>query len=124
MLNSLSALANAKIDEYLTTGAIEESTTIVNSERFKALRLFSSVWSVGHSTAAELYRAGCRDLEDVRLFFIRTDPPPPLLDEDGVRDRAAVKAERARKRRQNEGTMTREEVVGAWLELIDELTNP
>lgn len=111
-----------QIDEYLTTGAIAESQSILASERFHALRLFSSVWSIGHSTAAELYRAGCRDLEDVRAYFCRTDPEPPIPpDEDGIRDRSAVRAERAKKRRRELGMMTREEVVGTWLELKDEL---
>ncbi|BEJ16312.1 hypothetical protein CspHIS471_0509170 [Cutaneotrichosporon sp. HIS471] len=114
-----------RIDEYLTTGQIAEAEEIKASPRFQALRLFSSVWSVGHSTAAELWRAGCRDLEDVRLYFSRTDAPPLLEDGDGWEyDRATAREERARRRRREEGTMTREEVVSAWLNLKEELDTP
>ncbi|GMK55276.1 hypothetical protein CspeluHIS016_0203320 [Cutaneotrichosporon spelunceum] len=115
-----------RIDEYLHTGRIAEAEEIKASPRFQALRLFSSVWSVGHSTAAELWRAGCRDLEDVRLYFSRTDAAPPLEDDgDGWGyDRSAAREERARSRRRKEGKMTREEVVAAWLDLKDELDTP
>ncbi|BEI93291.1 uncharacterized protein CcaverHIS019_0509190 [Cutaneotrichosporon cavernicola] len=115
-----------RIEEYLTTGQIAEAEEIKASPRFQALRLFSSVWSVGHSTAAELWRAGCRNLEDVRLYFSRTDAPPILEDGgDGWEyDRATAREERARRQRREEGAMTREEVVSAWLNLKDELDTP
>jgi DNA polymerase mu len=118
--------ALTQIDEYLATGRIAEAEAIAASARFRALRLFSSVWSVGHSTAAELWREGCRDLEDVRLYFSRTDPAPQLEDDGhGYEfDRAAVREERAKTRRREEGKMSREEVVSAWLGLRDELDTP
>ncbi|KLT45462.1 Nucleotidyltransferase [Cutaneotrichosporon oleaginosum] len=119
-----------RIDEYLKTGQIAEAEEIKASSRFQALRLFSSVWSVGHSTAAALWREGCRDLEDVRLYFLRTDPAPQLEEDDSgwghgyEWDRATAREERAKNRRRENGKMTREEVVGAWLGLKDELDRP
>ena len=59
-----------KITEYLETGRIEESDHILSDPRFQILRAFSSVFTIGTSTAVELYDVhGCRSLSDVADFY-------------------------------------------------------
>lgn len=79
--------------------------------RYNALKTFSSVYSIGHQTAVQLWNAGCRTLEDVRSHY-EYIPPEGRKEE-----------RRARKRRM-EGTMTKAEVVHAWLEVRQELDEP
>lgn len=97
-----------RIDEYLQTGRIEESELILKSERYKALEEFASVYSIGHSTAAQLWHDGCRNLEDVKRYFQREEP-------EGKRE------ERKARQRQMGGGMERAEIVDAWLKLREEL---
>lgn len=56
----------------------------------------------------QLWNAGCRSLEDVRAYYEFVPP-------EGRRE------ERKARKRRMEGTMTRAEVVHAWLELKKEL---
>ncbi|EKM53596.1 uncharacterized protein PHACADRAFT_176005 [Phanerochaete carnosa HHB-10118-sp] len=43
--------------------------TIANSERFKALSLFSSIYGIGPSTARRLYALGLRTVDDLEVYF-------------------------------------------------------
>lgn len=55
----------AKIKEYLDNGTIVEVERIRESERYKCLKLFSSVFGVGPAKAQDWYARGYRLLEDI-----------------------------------------------------------
>lgn len=69
------------------------------------------MFTIGAQTAVQLWDAGCRTLADV-LAHYEWSPPATPRDE-----------RKARKRRM-EGTMTRPEIVHAWVRLRDELDEP
>jgi DNA polymerase mu len=98
----------------LSTGTIAESAEICASERFRALREFATIYSIGTATAAELWSKGCRTLDDVRAHYCG--------DAGGEGEKPAERrAERKAAQRRLDGTMTRAEVVSAWLNLKPEL---
>ncbi|WRT66545.1 uncharacterized protein IL334_003504 [Kwoniella shivajii] len=99
-----------RIDEYLQTGMVMESEKISSSERFQALNLFSSVYTIGHHKAKELYdRHYCRTLEDVRMHFEAVEEESP---EVRMKDKL---------RRRRRGGMKQVEIVEEWIRLKDEL---
>jgi DNA polymerase mu len=104
---------DVQIDEYLQTGVILESQEILASSRFQALRLFSSIFTIGHTTAKTLYdQYNCRTLEDVRLHYeMITEESPAVRQKDLMR------------RRLN-GGMKQVEIVDAWIALKEELDTP
>ncbi|GAA5833018.1 hypothetical protein JCM11251_006481 [Rhodosporidiobolus azoricus] len=57
-------LAN-KIQEFLTTGRIEQAERIVRTDEFRVLKLLQQVHGIGHASANELYCAGVRNLNDL-----------------------------------------------------------
>lgn len=107
-----------RIDEYLTTGTVAESVAILNSPRYQAMEQFASIYTIGKSTAAELWDKGCRTLADVRRVYVDEDED---VSDGGEGDRAKA---RARSRRRRDGTMTRGETVAAWLGMKDDLDEP
>lgn len=100
-----------RIDEYLETGRIEEAELIKLSPRFIALQSFSSVYSIGHATASQLWHDGCRNLEDVKRYFSKEEPE-------------SRREERKAEKRKFGGGMNRAEIVDAWIKLKDELDKP
>lgn len=106
------AEADPQINEYLDTGHIAEADTVLASERYQALRSFAEIYTVGTSTAAQLWKAGCRTLEDVRSHLGADALPPPPESQEA----------RARAKRRLEGNMTRSEIVSDWLDILDDLT--
>ncbi|WOO81108.1 DNA-directed DNA/RNA polymerase mu [Vanrija pseudolonga] len=112
-LNGVGDKVASRIDEYLSTGAVAESEAILKSARFKALRTFSTIYTIGRPTAADLYdKKGCRTLADVQAHYCHDTPAD---------DELSAKELRARDLRRISGTMTRGEVVMDWLGLRDEL---
>jgi len=99
-----------RIDEYLATGHIAESEEILASSRFKALRLFASIYTVGPHTAKELYdKHHCRTLDDVRLHYeSMAEVSEPLRPKEKAR-------------RQKEGGMLQTDIVAEWIKIKDEL---
>ncbi|GAA6017371.1 hypothetical protein JCM11491_006633, partial [Sporobolomyces phaffii] len=55
-----------KIDEFVTTGKIQDSLDVLQNERFIALTSLMTVHGVGHHRAKELYVQGYRSAEDLR----------------------------------------------------------
>ncbi|WVQ67274.1 uncharacterized protein L199_005469 [Kwoniella botswanensis] len=99
-----------RIDEYLQTGKIQESTSIVSSSRFNALNLFASVYTIGHHKAKDLYdKYNCRNLEDVKNHF-------EAIEEDSPEVRLKDKL-----RRRKRGGMKQVEIVEEWIRLKEEL---
>ncbi|KAL1411483.1 hypothetical protein Q8F55_002444 [Vanrija albida] len=112
-LNGIGDKVAARIDEYLATGAVAESDAILSSTRFKALRLFSTIYTIGRPTAADLYdKKGCRTLSDVEAHYCSDTPAD---------DELSAKELRARDARRISGTMTRGEVVRDWIGLRADL---
>jgi DNA polymerase mu len=99
-----------QIDEFLETGRIEESEEILKSSRYQALRTFSSVYTIGHHTAKDLYdRHHCRTLEDVRQHYAS-------IAEESEEVRLKVK-----ERRRKEGGMLHVDIVEEWIKIKDDL---
>jgi len=99
-----------QIDEFLETGRIEESETILASSRYQALRTFSSVYTIGHSTAKDLYdRHHCRTLEDVRQHY------------QNISDESEEVRMKVRERRRREGGMLHVDIVEDWIKIKDDL---
>jgi len=102
-----------QIDEFLATGTIVESAEILSSSRFQALRLFSSIFTIGHTTAKTLYdQYQCRTLEDLRQHY------------EGIADESPEVREKDRMRRRMNGGMKQVEIVDAWIGLKEELDTP
>jgi DNA polymerase/3'-5' exonuclease PolX len=133
----------SQITEYLETGRIQESDMILADPRFQTLRVFASVFTIGTSTAVELYdNQGCRSLSDVTDFYAGKEGQEwdsgvvgegvPLTKRkvrfgmDGVlggRDgsyRWKRKTRDAVKRRQ-QGMMSKAEMVREWMLVQNEL---
>jgi DNA polymerase mu len=109
-LQDLGEKVAQRIDEFLTTGRIEESQVILASPRYQALRTFSSVHTIGYATAKELYdRHHCRTLEDVRLHYAN-------IAEESEEVRLKVKD-----RRRREGGMLHVDIVEEWIKIKDDL---
>lgn len=122
-----------RIDEFLATGRVEEAEAIKASERYQTLNLISSVFTVGTSTAFELYtKHDCRTLEDVAEHYARRESLEwdtgvvgqgiPIghsfkSAESGRRKRRSRDAQR----RRTEGKMSQAEIVREWIALRDEL---
>ncbi|OCF32950.1 DNA polymerase mu subunit [Kwoniella heveanensis BCC8398] len=99
-----------RIDEYLSTGAVRESDQILLSSRYQALKLFASVYTIGHHKSKELYdRHHCRTLEDVRMHFEAIEEESP---EARLKDKL---------RRRRRGGMKQVEIVEEWIRLKNEL---
>jgi DNA polymerase mu len=99
-----------EIDEYLEHGHIAESLDILASERYRSLRDFASVYTVGHHKARELYdQHHCRTLEDVRQHYIN-------IAEESEEVRLKEK-----QRRRQRGGMTHVDIVEEWMKLKDDL---
>ncbi|OCF74247.1 DNA polymerase mu subunit [Kwoniella mangroviensis CBS 8886] len=99
-----------RIDEYLQTGKIQESTSIISSSRFKALNLFASVYTIGHHKAKKLYdKYNCRNLQDVKNHF-------EAIEEDSPEVRLKDKL-----RRRKRGGMKQVEIVEEWIRLKEEI---
>jgi DNA polymerase mu len=97
-----------QIDEFLQTGHIEESETILASKRYQLLTDFASIYTVGHHKAKELYdKFGCRTIDDV-LFHYRERQGEEV-------------GQKERDRRRKEGGMSHVEIVEEWVRLKPEL---
>jgi DNA polymerase mu len=97
-----------QIDEFLQTGHIEESETILASKRYQLLTDFASIYTVGHHKAKELYdKFGCRTIDDV-LFHYRERQGEEV-------------GQKERNRRKKEGGMSHVEIVEEWVRLKPEL---
>lgn len=80
------------------------------SERYNTLRLFASIYSIGHHTAKDLYdRHHCRSLEDVRQHYI------------AVAEESEAVRLKEKNRRRREGGMTNADIVEEWMVLREEL---
>ena len=99
-----------QIDEFLETGRIEESESILASPRYQALRTFSSVYTIGHSTAKDLYdRHHCRTLEDVRQHY------------QNISDESEEVRLKVKDRRRREGGMLHVDIVEEWIKIKSDL---
>jgi hypothetical protein len=99
-----------QIDEYLTYGRIAESEEILASPRYAALREFASIYSIGHSTARDLYdNHNCRTLEDVQAHYRN-------ISEESEQVRLKEKL-----RRRRIGGMTQVDIVEQWCAIKDDL---
>ncbi|KAH9915905.1 Nucleotidyltransferase [Fomitopsis serialis] len=64
------------VEEFIDTGKIEEAQTILASDRFKALSLFTSVYGIGPNTAHRLYSLGLRSINDLEIYYgVERDEP-------------------------------------------------
>lgn len=106
-------MAEWQIDEFLQTGTILESQQILDSSRYQAMKLFSSIFTIGHSTAKVLYdQYACRTLEDVRTHY------------EAIADESPAAREKDVMRRRLGGGMKQVEIVEAWMGLKEELDQP
>ena len=55
-----------KIQEIMKSGTLKLLNTYTNDPRISALMSFRKIWGVGPAAAEELYRRGCRTIDDVR----------------------------------------------------------
>jgi hypothetical protein len=86
------------------------------------LQSFASIYSIGTSTAVELWNAGCRSLTDVRAYYCRSEEKEKeQLLEPTLTPRDARREERKAAKRRAGGNMSRSEVVGTWLDLKADL---
>nr|XP_018262951.1 DNA polymerase mu subunit [Kwoniella dejecticola CBS 10117]OBR85109.1 DNA polymerase mu subunit [Kwoniella dejecticola CBS 10117] len=109
-LNGVGEKVAQRIDEFLQKGYVADSVKIVNSPRYQALKLFATVYSIGHHTSKELYdKYHCRTLEDVRMHFEAIEEESP---EARMKDKI---------RRRRRGGMKQVEIVEEWIRLKDEL---
>ncbi|KAI0282848.1 hypothetical protein BGY98DRAFT_912143 [Russula aff. rugulosa BPL654] len=65
----IGAKVSKMIDEYLFHGYIPEVETTRESERFKALSLFNTIYGIGPATARTLYDRGLRSLRDLEAYY-------------------------------------------------------
>ncbi|KAK1924368.1 hypothetical protein DB88DRAFT_490154 [Papiliotrema laurentii] len=99
-----------RIDEFLQTGHIKEAEEILASPRYQAFKVFSSVYTIGHHTARELYdKHHCRTLEDVRQHYQN-------IAEESEEVRLKVK-----ERRKRQGGMLHVDIVEEWIKLKPDL---
>lgn len=142
-VRSSHASCPTQITEYLETGRIEESDNILTDPRFRTLREFSSVFTIGTSTAVELYDThGCRSLSDVADYYAEKEGQEwdsgvvgegvPLAKRkvrygtDGVLGGRGGTYRWKRKtrdavRRRQEGMMSKAEICREWMLIQDEL---
>lgn len=121
-----------RIDEFLATGRVEEAEGIKESEKYQTLNLLASVFTVGTSTAFELYtKYGCRSLEDVAQHYAQRE----ALEWDtgvvgeGIPVGHSFRAESGRRKRRSrdaqrrrmQGKMSQAEIVREWIALREEL---
>lgn len=59
-----------KVKEFLAEGKMSKKESLQSDERLQTLALFSKVWGIGPSTAANLVKKGFKTIEDLRK---RTD---------------------------------------------------
>lgn len=128
----------AQIDEYLETGEIAESLDILSSDRFHALELFSSIFTIGTAKARELYDDyGCRTLDDVSEYYALKEAaewdsgvvgegvPSGYKSKSGGGARfgtgRAKRRSRDATRRRKEGRMSQAEIVREWIALKPDL---
>ncbi|KAI0079811.1 Nucleotidyltransferase [Panus rudis PR-1116 ss-1] len=57
------------IEEFIDTHRISEARKIFNSERFKTLSEFSSIYGIGPNTARRLYNLNLRKLEELEIYY-------------------------------------------------------
>ncbi|TFY63526.1 hypothetical protein EVJ58_g3189 [Rhodofomes roseus] len=71
------------VEQFVNTGKIDEAQTILASDRFKALSLFTSIYGIGPNTARRLYSLGLRTINDLEVYYgvERDDPPEPAQSE-------------------------------------------
>ncbi|KAF5355182.1 hypothetical protein D9756_005471 [Leucocoprinus leucothites] len=67
-LPGIGSKVHAKIKEYLEDGKIAETESILRSERYQSLSLFTTVYGIGPSTARHLYEIGLRTSEDLERY--------------------------------------------------------
>jgi len=58
-----------KIGEYLKYGQITETKSLLEDEKYKVLREFTSIYGIGPMTAQTLHARECRTLDDVKRFY-------------------------------------------------------
>ncbi|KAF9451531.1 DNA polymerase mu [Macrolepiota fuliginosa MF-IS2] len=68
-LTGTGSKVRAKVKEYLKTGKIEETESVLESGRYWSLSLFASIHGVGPSTARQLYETGLRTIEDLERYY-------------------------------------------------------
>lgn len=94
----------------MQTGHIKEAEEILASPRYQAFKVFSSVYTIGHHTARELYdKHHCRTLEDVRQHYQN-------IAEESEEVRLKVK-----ERRKRQGGMLHVDIVEEWIKLKPDL---
>lgn len=134
---SPSSLTLAQIDEYLETGQIAESLDILTSDRFHALELFSSIFTIGTAKSRELYDDyGCRTLDDVSEYYALKEAaewdsgvvgegvPAGYKSKPGGARFGTGRAKRRSRdatRRRKEGRMSQAEIVREWIALKPDL---
>jgi DNA polymerase/3'-5' exonuclease PolX len=65
-LQKIGKAIKKKIGEILETGSLKRVKAMEDMERLKALKVLSSIWGIGSTTASKLYSLGYRTLEDLR----------------------------------------------------------
>ncbi|KAJ9128397.1 hypothetical protein QFC24_000690 [Naganishia onofrii] len=125
------------IDEFLETGHIAESEEIIASDRYQALELFSSVFTIGNSIAKQLYDVhGCRTMDDLLDHYALKEagewdtgvvgqgiPAGYKSKPGGERFGTGERKRRSRDaaRRRKEGKMSQAEIVREWVALKPDL---
>ncbi|PPQ87454.1 hypothetical protein CVT25_008190 [Psilocybe cyanescens] len=80
-INALSYERSVAIREFIKNGYIEEAQTIRNSERYRALSEFTTIYGIGPSNARKLYDLGLRNMDDLEKYYdVAADSTLALLD--------------------------------------------
>ncbi|KAJ9125675.1 hypothetical protein QFC22_000637 [Naganishia vaughanmartiniae] len=137
--NVLSYKRSMSIDEFLETGYVAESEEILASDRYQALELFASVFTIGNAIAKQLYDVhGCRTIDDLLEHYALREaagwdtgvvgqgiPTGYKSKPGGGGERSSTGEPRRRSRdaarRRKEGKMSQPEIVREWIALKPDL---
>ncbi|XP_006461257.1 hypothetical protein AGABI2DRAFT_118163 [Agaricus bisporus var. bisporus H97] len=68
-LPGVGSKVRSKIEEFINNGTIEETETTLESERYRSLSLFNTVYGIGPSAARHLYELGLRSVGDLERYY-------------------------------------------------------
>ncbi|EPQ55117.1 Nucleotidyltransferase [Gloeophyllum trabeum ATCC 11539] len=131
-LNRITSLAQVKVlpyigekisglvEEYLNTNQISEARSILDSERYRSLTAFTSIYGIGPNTVRKLYARGLRTIRDLEVWY-GVRPPEGEEDDEGVyeqqRERRIISVEGQSGRRgrgRNEGAEVEDD---SWIKI-------
>lgn len=103
----------AMVEEFFDKARIGEAQTILKSERFQALSLFSSIYGIGPTTARKLCSLGLRSLDDLEIYYgVERASQRPSLAQGG--DIVEVEMQTRTQRHGHRSGENKHGRLGAW----------